>query len=124
MEDKKQEEKEKEEAEEASKGAKPNSGNGGQTEKYHWEQTLMEVTVYYYLPDGTTAKDLKIDLGIKKCKIQIKGQTVIDNEWRSPIKQEDSLWCLETDDKGKRCVQLSLTKHAGQNWWDCVWKGD
>ena len=46
----------------------------------------MEVTVYYYLPEGTTAKDLKIDLGIKKCKMTAKGQTVIDADWFKPIK--------------------------------------
>ena len=84
----------------------------------------MEVTVYYYLPDGTAAKDLKIDLGIKHCRLQIKGQTMVDLDWCKPIKQEDSLWCIETDAEGKKCVQLSLTKHKDQNWWDCVWQGE
>ena len=71
--EKEPEEEKKEESDEEGKGQKPNAGNGGQTEKYHWEQNLMEVTVYYYLPDGTSAKDLKIDMGIKHCRLQIKG---------------------------------------------------
>ena len=29
----------------------------------------MEITVYYYLPDGTAAKDLKVDFGVHNCKI-------------------------------------------------------
>ena len=48
---------------------KPDPGNGGHTETYHWEQNLMEITVYYYLPDGTAAKDLKVDFGVHNCKI-------------------------------------------------------
>ena len=99
-----EEKKEEDPEEEKDKGQAPNSGNGGQTERYHWEQNLMEVTVYYYLPDGTSAKDLKIDLGIKKCKLTIKGQVVIDSEWCKSIKQEDSFWCIESDSNGKRCI--------------------
>ena len=84
----------------------------------------MEVTVYYYLPDGCKAKDLKVDMKNKNCKLQIQGQTVVDLEWCKPIKLDDSLWCIETDKDGKRCLQLQLTKHKDQNWWDCVWNGE
>ena len=84
----------------------------------------MEATVYYYLPDGTKAKDLKIDMSIKHCKIQIRGETVVDADWSKPIKLEDSLWCIETDNDGKRCIQLSLTKLKDQNWWTCIFEGD
>lgn len=63
-------------------------------------------------------------MGIKHCRIAIKGQTVLDNDWSKPIKLEDSLWCIETDNDGKKCIQLSLTKQKDQNWWECVWEGD
>ena len=84
----------------------------------------MEVTVYYHLPDGTKAKDLKINMAIKNCKIDILGKTVLEKEWFKPIKMEDSLWCIETDRDGRRCIQLCLTKLKDQNWWDMVWKGE
>ena len=96
------EEEKKEEQPEEEKGMKPNAGNGGQHENYHWEQSLSEVTVYYYLPDGTTSKDLKVDMGTKKFKLSIKGQVVIDKEWHKTIKQDDSLWCIETGKGGKK----------------------
>ena len=99
-------EEEKKDEPEEEKGMKPNAGNGGQHENYHWEQTLSEVTVYYYLPDGCTSKDLKIDMGIKKCKISIKGQVVLEKEWHKNIKQDDSLWCIETGKGGKKELQL------------------
>lgn len=100
---------------------KPNSGNGGNFEKYYWEQSLNELTVYWYLPDGTRAKDLKVDMSIPHCKIIIKDQTVIDMPWNKPIRLDDSLWCIEADKDGRRCLQLAITKKDGQNWWDCVW---
>ena len=102
-----EEEKKKEQEEDAKDGKlKPNEYNGGNHETYHWEQTLSEVTVYYYLPDGCTSKDLKIDMGIKKCKISIKGQVVLEKEWHKNIKQDDSLWCIETGKGGKKELQL------------------
>lgn len=51
-------EEKKEGDEEAGKGQLPNSSNGGNTDKYNWGQTLNEVTVNAYLPDGTTSKML------------------------------------------------------------------
>ena len=117
-------EEEKKDEPEEEKGMKPNSGNGGQHENYHWEQTLSELTVYYYLPDGCTSKDLKVDMAIKKCKISIKGQVVLEKEWHKNIKQDDSLWCIETGKGGKRELQLQLQKLKDQNWWSCVWVGE
>ena len=120
-----EEEKKKEQEEDAKDGKlKPNEYNGGNHETYHWEQTLSEVTVYYYLPDGCTSKDLKIDMGIKKCKISIKGQVVLEKEWHKNIKQDDSLWCIETGKGGKKELQLQLQKLKDQNWWNCVWVGE
>lgn len=106
---------------------KPDPGNGGHTDSYHWEQNLMEVTVYYYLPDGTSAKDLKVDFGVHHCKIQLKGQAdpLVDADWHKKIKVDESLWTVEREnDTGRSVMQVCLTKHVNQNWWGCVWTGD
>lgn len=106
----------------------PDPGNGGHCDRYHWEQTLMEVTVYYYLPEGTTAKDLKVDFGVHHCKIAIKGQEpLVDADWHKKIKVDESLWTVERDGDGEHArsvMQVCLTKHVDQNWWGGIWKGD
>ena len=73
------------------------------------------------MPDGTTSKMLNVVMTSKKCSIKIKnGATLIEGDWFKPIKLEDSPWCIETDGKGRKILQLNLTKKEGQNWWDCV----
>ena len=59
---------------EADKGAKPNSGNGGETDKYKWTQTLEEVTVFVWLPDGVSSKQLDVQFKAQHLKIGLKGQ--------------------------------------------------
>lgn len=104
------------------KGQTPNAGNGGNTDTYHWEQGLNDVTVYYYLPDGCKAKELKIDMSMKGCKLAIRGEELINEPWHAPIRMDDSLWCIEADRDGRRCLQLSLTKLKGPCWWTSVWE--
>jgi len=114
-----------EEEEEKDKSQKPNSGNGGSTDLYDWEQNLSEVTVNVKMPKGVTPKMLKVDLTTKKVSIAIKGgETILSGEFPKPIKADDSLWCIEDGNHGEKVIQLSLTKKETQCWWDCVIQGD
>lgn len=106
------------------KGMKPNSGNGGDLDKYRWIQTLEEVTVFVKLPDNITSKQLDIQMKASSLKIGVKGQTpIIDGALHKKIKTGDSLWTLETDGP-KRTLQLTLAKVDGMNWWNCIIEGD
>jgi len=121
----KEEKKEGEEEDDKDKGLKPNAQNGADLENYNWGQTLGEVTVNLYLPEGTTSKMLSVAMTPKKCSIKIKGgKTLLEGNWHKPILEEDSLWCIETDSQNRKVLQLSLTKKTGQNWWDCILEGD
>ena len=51
---------------------KPNAGNGGQTDKYVWHQTLEEVSVFLPLPMGTKANMLDVKIGVKDFKVALK----------------------------------------------------
>lgn len=106
------------------KGMKPNSGNGGDLDKYRWIQTLEEVTVFVKLPDNITSKQLDIQMKASSLKIGVKGQTpIVDGALHKKIKTGDSLWTLETDGP-KRTLQLTLVKVDGMNWWNCIIEGD
>ena len=69
---------------------KPNAGNGGETEKYAWEQTLKDVTVNVRLPQGLTSKQLAVKLTNTRAKVEIKGQPtpLIDAAFLQPIKTD------------------------------------
>ena len=56
----KDDEEDKEKENDKDKGQQPNSGNGGETDKYRWTQTLEELTVYIPLPDSVASKQLDV----------------------------------------------------------------
>lgn len=89
----------------------PNAANGGQTDKYQWEQVLQEVTVNIFIPEGTTSKMLNVDIKKESITVGIKGQDpILDGKLCKEIKKGDSIWCIETRKDGQRILQLSLTK--------------
>lgn len=121
--EKKGDEEEEKDKEKSDKQA-PNSANGGETDKYRWGQTLEELTVYIYLPDNVTSKQLDVQMKSKHLKVGLKGQPpIIDGELHKKIKGEDSLWTLESDGP-RRTLQLTLTKFDNMSWWNCVIEGD
>lgn len=76
------------------------------------------------MPDNVTSKQLDVKILPTKLKVGVKGQElIIDGELHKKIKVDDSLWTLESDG-AKRTLQLTLQKFEGQNWWDCILKGD
>ena len=106
------------------KKLKPNPGNGGETDKYRWTQTLEECTVLIPLADNLLAKQLDVIIKSKHLKIGVKGQPpIIDGELHKKIKGDDSLWTLEKDGD-KRTLQLTLAKADNMNWWSCIMEGD
>ena len=107
------------------KGEKPNAGNGGATDKYSWTQTLGEVTVNISIPEGTTSKQLIVDIKKNHLKVGVKGQPLmIDGNFHKDVKKGDCIWCVETDSSGKRFLQLSLTKKDEMSWWNTIIEGD
>jgi len=66
----------------------------------------LELTVFYYLPDGTKAKDVVLDLDTFHCKFKLKGEKEyrIDAPWYKKIKADESLWTVERDETTKKAV--------------------
>jgi hypothetical protein len=115
---------EKKDEDKKDKGAKPNAGNGGDTDKYKWHQTLEELTVFIPLPDNVASKQLDVVIKASSLKIGVKGQTpIIDGALCKKVKTSECLWTLEADG-AKRILQLTLVKVDQMGWWNCVIEGD
>ena len=105
---------------------KPNSGNGGYTEKYVWNQTLEEVTAFIKLPPGTTAKMLKVDIQMSKVHVSLKSnpsEPLLDGKWCKKVHAGDSYWSVERD--GDKCtLNIQVEKYDHKTWWKCLVEGD
>ena len=52
---------------------------------------------------------LNVAITQKKVSVKIKnGATILEGDWHKAIKVEDSPWCIETDSKGRKILQLNL----------------
>lgn len=101
----KEEAKKEDEEDDKDKGIKPNAANGADMKDYNWAQTLQEVTVNIYLPEGVTSKQLSVVMTPKKCAVKVKGgATLMEGNWFKPIIEDDSLWCIETDSSGRKIL--------------------
>ena len=115
-----------EEKKEVSEKVIPNSGNGSKTEKYIWTQTLEEIQANVFIPTNKTKKDLEIRLELDHCYIALKDKSEIfvDAKWCDKIHPDDSYWAIEELENGGKAIQLTLSKYADKNWWDCLVKGE
>jgi len=105
------------------KGATPNAGNGGQTDKYLWYQTLSEVDVKVPVPKGTAARQLSVDIGKTTLKIAFKNkpnEPILKGTLHKPVKADDSFWTVEDNE----ILTLNLQKVNAMEWWKSVLVGD
>ena len=104
----------------------PNSGNGSMTDKYVWTQTLEEVQANVFIPNKVTKKDLDVKLELDHCLIALKdkSQVFVNEKWCDKIHPDESYWAIEEMENGGKAVQLTLSKYADKNWWDCLLKGE
>ena len=105
---------------------KPNSGNGGQTEKYLWHQTLSEVSAYVPLPAGTSAKMIDVKMAINNFSVALKSKPndyLVEGKWYKKINPGESFWNLEKDGD-KVTLNVTIEKFEGQNWWKSLLQGD
>merc|ERR1712110_1344877 len=92
--------------------------NGAVTDKYHWSQSISEVTVEVDVEKGCGAKDLNVDVTNTRLSIKCKGNTILEGKLHEKVTAEESIWHLD-DSK----IILSVEKQR-QTWWKCVLEGD
>lgn len=106
--------------EDEGKGLPPNSGNGSQTDKYKWTQTLSEVEVRIPIKPGSK-RDLVVEIKSNKLKVAYKGQApFIEGEWYKKVKADDCYWIIEDS----QLLVLTLHKVNGMEWWACLLIGE
>merc|ERR1719336_2662164 len=93
--------------------------NGAITEKYHWSQSLREVTLEVEIPEECRAKDIQVDVTATRLCIKFKGKTMLEGKLHEKVTVEETLWHL---DENKQVV-ISLEKQR-ETWWKCVLEGD
>jgi hypothetical protein len=118
-----------EDGEEAARVIKPGGldGNGGETDRYKWTQTLSEVTVAFKLPEGVAGikgKDVVYAITPTKLKIGLKGHPMwIDAALHKRVLTDDCYWTLEEVD-GRKVVSLYLAKSNSMEWWSAIAEGE
>lgn len=104
-------------------------GNGGVTDRYHWTQTLHEVTVYIAVPPGTRGKDILFKIKPRHLQLELRGEKrdstsenntdILTGDLGGTVRHHEAVWTLED----RKTVILTLEK-AVETWWSCVVKGD
>jgi hypothetical protein len=108
--------------------------NGGRSAKYHWEQTLHDVTIHAPVPSGTRARDVVCVISRAHLSLKLKGASdpIIDADYPvdarngqevwEKVKAAESYWNVG-EAKGQLCVSVYLEKER-ESWWKSAVHGD
>ena len=101
--------------------------NGGRSGKYHWEQTISDVTIHAPVPAGTRARDVVCTIGRSHLTLKLKASSepLVDADYPCDarngqevwerVKAADSYWNLG-EAHGEHCVSVYLEKER-ESWW-------
>ena len=104
-----------------------NTTGGGVTDRYHWTQTLHEVTVYVAVPPGTKGKDIEFEIKPRRVRLALKNSSglsdsdrdILTGDLGGIVRHHEAVWTLED----RTTVILTMEK-AVETWWSSVIKGD
>jgi len=115
---------------------RPNAGNGGTATWGSWTQTLQDVAMRIFVPDGTKGRDINANIAKKHLTVKVHGEVIVDAPLSDVVKLDDSFWSvgdasvydkeLASNDATptSRVVEVHLQKGDDMHWWDCVMEGD
>ncbi|GHP10650.1 hypothetical protein PPROV_000938100 [Pycnococcus provasolii] len=115
---------------------RPNAGNGGTATWGSWTQTLQDVAMRVFVPDGTKGRDINANIAKKHLTVKVHGEVIVDAPLSDVVKLDDSFWSvgdasvydkeLASNDATptSRVVEVHLQKGDDMHWWDCVMEGD
>ncbi|XP_045203815.1 nudC domain-containing protein 2-like isoform X2 [Mercenaria mercenaria] len=80
-----------------------------------WYQTMEEVFIEVNLEEGTSGRQVKVNITPKRLQVLVKGETIIEGELASSVKSDDSVWTIE-DKKFLRICLCKVMTTADQCW--------
>merc|ERR1740123_1485916 len=85
--------------------------NGGVVEgRYSWSQTRETVDVNVFVPEGTKAKAVQVEVAETKVCVSVAGAKLLQGEWEFKVEpEEDPDWEVK-DSEGRRVVRLTVHK--------------
>lgn len=92
--------------------------NGGQTDKYVWQQTAYDLTLLFPLNKNKT-KDIDLNFNREKLVLKIKGELIYEGTFSFPVKCESSTWYIYND-----LIMIELDKFKKHEWWKSAFVGD
>lgn len=107
--------------------------NGGRCVRYHWEQTLGDVTIHAPVPDGTRGHEVQCDIGKGHLTLGLKKSAVpiVDanfpcdarngTEHWEKVRTSESYWNLGQVG-GQLCISVYLEKER-ESWWNAAVHG-
>lgn len=99
-------------------------GNGGVCERYYWNQTLAEVTIYIDAPIGIKSKAIQCKFSTTSLHLSLNGNVIIDGSLDDIIRPQESMWTISKgDDQDAPQIVITLEK-AKETWWSRVIVGD
>ncbi|XP_051514629.1 nudC domain-containing protein 2-like isoform X2 [Myxocyprinus asiaticus] len=87
-----------------------------------WYQTMEEVFIEVNVPLGTSAKEVKCNIGSKQIELHVKGQQIFKGKLLGSTVGDEATWTLE-DKKLIRIVLMKTNREAG-NCWQSLLEGE
>ncbi|XP_073676572.1 nudC domain-containing protein 2 [Garra rufa] len=87
-----------------------------------WYQTMEEVFIEVNVPPGTSAKEIKCNIGSKQIELRVKDQLVFKGKLFGPTVSDEATWTLE-DKKMILIVLMKSNREAG-NCWQSLLEGE
>lgn len=64
---------------------------------FFWTQTPEEISIHVSLPGGIKVSDINCEINAKTMKLNIKGNTVIDNSFPYEVQKHDCVWSISDE---------------------------
>jgi hypothetical protein len=107
------------------KMAQRNQRIGGKFKNYRWSETERQMDLFVSLPEGTTAKDMDVEIKRDKLRVAVKGQAPLLQGELSGCVRASECWWVVTEEGSEMLVHAQLAKLPPYDkLWASVVKGD